>query len=284
MERSLEMVETKLMISSLLLAFAVACAPAEMQMSWQKHVVDGHMTGVTAPSADNVADALGVISGSEYTAPNGAVFTSGCTASVARAIIEVQPRMVRLKEVLGQSLVDMSKHRPESALSNMVADVLRDEVAELTGREVDVAIANFGGIRTDFPSGDILLDDIVSMLPFINKLSYVALRGKDLRNIFEYLARTAPQPVSGARLVIENRKLIKAEVGGKPLNDNKIYGVATLDFLLDGGDGLKIAKNARELVITEELPSQMMEKYIRKQTELGKKIEYFEDGRVIWKR
>lgn len=278
------MVEAKLTIAALTAVVICSCAPADYQLSWRKHLIDGHMTGVTVPSATNVSEALGVVADGVYTSPGGAVFRGGCTPGVAAAMIEVQPRMARLKEVLGCATTEMEKHRPESELSNMVVDVLRDEVAELTGRQVDVAIANFGGIRTDMPCGDILLDDIVSMLPFVNRLSYVALRGKDLRLIFEYLAGTAPQPVSGVRMVIENRELKSLEIGGRPLDDNKTYGVATLDFLLDGGDGLNIAKNAKELIITEELPSQMLEKYIRKVTSEGRSVEYRTDSRVIWKR
>ena len=282
------MVETKLEMKKILLmlslAALVSCAPQEYSLTWRKHVIDGHLTGVTAPNADNVPEALGTVAGGVYTAPNGKVFRSGSTPAVANALIAVQPQMARLKEVLGHAPVEMIKDRPESGLSNMVADILRAEVAELSGRQVDVAITNYGGIRIDLPAGDILLDDVVSMLPFHNQLCYLTLKGCDLRNIFDFMAKTEPQAVSGVRLVIEDHKLVSAEVDGQPLDDNKLYGVATVDFLLDGGDELYVAKNAKELVIYEEEPSAMFEKYLRSQTAAGKEIEYASDGRVIWKR
>jgi hypothetical protein len=36
-------------------------------------------------------------------------------------------------------------------------------------------------------------------------------------------------------------------VGGEPLQDDKVYGVATISFLLNGGDGLTLADGASNL-------------------------------------
>lgn len=65
--------------------------------------MDGHRTGVSIPAADNIAEALGVVSEGVYTAPNGRVFKGGCTPEVAALLIDVQPEMAALKEVVGYS-------------------------------------------------------------------------------------------------------------------------------------------------------------------------------------
>ena len=79
-------------------------------------------------------------------------------------------------------------------------------------------------------------------------------------------------------LPIEVQEMI-ADGMGVPLE--KVYGVATIDFLLDGGDGLTIAKNAKELIITDQLIIDVMLPYARSFAEAGKPIEYFTDGRVV---
>ncbi|MBR1576452.1 MAG: 5'-nucleotidase C-terminal domain-containing protein [Bacteroidales bacterium] len=216
--------------------------------NWKAAKIDGHRTGVTAPSKDNVKTAIGTVEKGVYTAPNGRVFKKGATPAVARLMIDAQPAMAPVKEVLGYSEQEMKRYRPQCELSNWFTDFLRAKTAELTGRKVDVAIYNFGGIRTDMPQGNITVDDVMSMFPFRNTLCYVALKGSDLRAIFDFLARTGMQAVSGVQLVVRNHRLESVKVGGEPLDDKKTYGVATINFLLTGGDGLFIARNAQELI------------------------------------
>ena len=60
----------------------------------------------------------------------------------------------------------MEAYFPESALSNWFVDILMAKVEKLSGKKVDIGIANFGGIRVDMPQGDIILDDMLSMFPF----------------------------------------------------------------------------------------------------------------------
>ena len=223
-------------------------APDTLVLHWKHEKIDGHRTGVTAPSADNVKDAIGTVEKGVYTAPNGRRFKKGATPAVAQLMLDAQPAMASVKEVIGYSEKEMLRYRPQCELSNWFTDFLRRKTAELTERRVDVAIYNYGGIRTDMPQGPITVDDIMSMFPFRNTLCYVALKGADLRAIFEYLAQTQMQAVSGVQLVVSDQKLESVKVGGEPLDDKKTYGVATINFLLTGGDGLFIAKNALELI------------------------------------
>lgn len=251
--------------------------------SWENFVVDGHRTGVTAPSASNVDEALGVVSDGVYTAPNGNVFAEGATPSVASDLIAVQPRMADLKAPIGYAPRAMEKHRPESELSNWFVDHIMEDTERLTGRHVDVGIANFGGIRGNIAQGMILKDDIVSMFPFRNNLCHVTLKGEDLQAIFDQFAAKSPQVLGGVKFVVTDHKIDTLLIGGKPLDPEKLYGVATIDFLLDGGDGLHIARNAKDLVITDVMIMDSMVPYVRELTAAGKPIEYHTDGRVVTK-
>lgn len=282
MERFVEMVKAEIAAFTFVLALSSCSCGGHFR--WESHVMDGHMTGVTAPSADNVSEALGVIEDSVYIAPNGTRFYPGSsTYAVAADMMAVQPRMSALKQVIGHSSAEMLRGGANCALSNWIVDHMREDVAKITGKKVDVAILNSGGIRVDMPKGDVLMDDLVSMLPFKNYLSYVALEGRDLQALFETMAKGSLQPFSGARIVLEDGVIDTLLVGGRPIDPERIYGVATIDFLLDGGDRLNVGKNAKELIITDHLLIDSMLPYAMSYAEQGKSIEYFVDDRVIVK-
>ncbi len=256
-------------------------APDTLVLHWKHEKIDGHRTGVTAPSADNVKEAIGTVEKGVYTAPNGRRFKKGATPAVAQLMLDAQPAMASVKEVIGYSEKEMLRYRPQCELSNWFTDFLRRKTAELTERRVDVAIYNYGGIRTDMPQGPITVDDIMSMFPFRNSLCYVALKGTDLRAIFEYLAQTQMQAVSGVQLVVRDQKLESVKVGGEPLDDKKTYGVATINFLLTGGDGLFIAKNALELIDSGVYVKDALIPYIQRLTRESTAIEGKLDDRVV---
>ena len=131
------------------------------------------------------------------------------------------------------------------------------------------------------PKGDVLLDDIMSMFPFKNKLCYLELKGSDIRVILEQMAREYWQVVGGVRCVSDkNGKLLSAEIGGQPLDDDKVYGVTTVDFLLNGGDGYSIAKNALDVKVLDVYVIDVVLPYVKKLTAEGKPVEYKADGRV----
>ena len=245
--------------------------------------MDGCRTGVTAPNAENVSQALGTVSDSSYLAPNGTVWEQGsATYAVANDLIAVQPLMKDLKTVVGYASEDMEAHAPESELSNWWVDYLMASTARLTGRKVDVGILNFGGIRTSLARGEILLEDFVSMFPFKNNLVYVSLKGSDLQEVFNTIAASRPFVLGGVKMVVKDHRIDTLLVGGKPLDPNKLYGVATVDFLLDGGDGLTVGKNARELRITDSRVIDAVLTDVRALQAAGQPLTYFTDGRLVY--
>lgn len=275
------MVKTEIIAALALGLLACSCSHS---VSWEKYNMDGHRTGVTAATADNVTEALGTVNDSCYIAPNGRVFGKGsATYAAARDLIAVQPRMEHLKQVIAHSAAEMHNKHADGDLSNWFVDHIMEDVAATTGKKVDVAIVNSGGIRVDMPAGDVILDDIESMFPFRNHLCYVALEGRDLQAIFDFMASTKVQPVAGVKLVVDSGRIDTLLVGGKPIDPDRIYGVGTIDFLLDGGDGLTIAKNARELIITRKKVLDSMLPYVLEYEKEGRLIEGASDGRVTVK-
>lgn len=250
--------------------------------SWKKSSIDGRLTGVTIPKAGKAEEALGSVdSKGNYMAPDGHVFKAGSSvAAAASLMLDAQDEMAQVKEVIGYAPREMKRRKPQCELSNWFVDFLMQATEEKTGRHVDVSIYNFGGIRADMPEGDITVDDIMGMFPFKNTLCYVELKGSDLLAIYKWLAETHMQAVGGVRLTVRDHKLESVFIGDEPLDVNKIYGVATINFLLNGGDGLNIAKNAKDLVITDLYVKDAVIPYIRSLTAAGKQVEYSVDDRV----
>ena len=265
---------------------SLLCLSAAAQdYSWRAVKMDGSRTGTASPSKDNVKESLGVYKAGRYTAPNGTVHgRRSATARTARIVLDAQPAMARVKDVIGYSPAVMEAYFPESALSNWFVDILMAKVEKLSGKKVDIGIANFGGIRVDMPQGDIILDDMLSMFPFKNQLVYVEHTGKEIRNILESMAAGRFQVLGGVRVVADGGKLVSAEIGGEPIDDDRIYGLATISFLLAGGDGLTLEQNARSVTVYKDVDvTDAILEHVYAETAAGRPIEYKADGRVVVK-
>lgn len=255
------------------------------EYSWEAVEMDGGMTGCVSPSKDNVSEALGTFKGGRYIAPDGKVYKrNSIVAKTARVVMAAQPEMARVKDVIGYSTRAMSATYPESALSNWFIDILMRKTEQLSGKKVHIGITNFGGIRVDMPQGDIILDDMLSMFPFKNQLVYVEHTGKQIKEILDEMAAGRFEVLGGVRVVAEGGKIISAEIAGEPIQDDKVYGMATISFLLEGGDGLTLGKNALSITRfeNEDIIDAVLE-YVHRETAAGRPITYEADGRVTVK-
>ena len=245
-------------------------------------VLIGALFGFRYASLDNGVKFLGRFKGGKYIAPDGTVHRrNSATAKTARIVLAAQTKMARVKNVIAYSTEEMVVSYPESSLTNWFVDILMAKVEKLAGKKVDIGVVNFRGIRVDMPKGNVILDDMLSMFPFKNQLAYVEHSGKQIRNILESMAARRFQVLGGVRVVADDGKLISAEIGGVPLQDDKIYGLATISFLLDGGDGLTLGHEARSVTIFEEVDViDAILEHVHAETAAGRPIEYKTDGRV----
>ena len=281
------MVETEMIMKKLAVIVAVALAALQVQAQeyrWKHSLMDGSRTGCEAPAKDNVDEALGTFKGGRYIAPNGKTYRkNSIVGRTARIVKDAQPAMARVKDVIGYSTNAMDVSYPESALSDWFVDIIMAKTEKLAGKKVDIGVVNFGGIRIDMPQGDIILDDMLSMFPFKNQLVYVEHTGKQIRTILEKMAADRFQVLGGVRVVAEGGKLLSAEIGGEPIDDDKVYGLATITFLLEGGDGLTLAENALSVTAFEEDIIDAVLEFVYAETAAGRPIEYQTDGRVVIK-
>ena len=265
-------------------ALITLCA-AGQDYEWKHVQMDGSRTGCVSPSKDNVDEAVGTFRGCRYVAPNGKTYPKrSIVGKTAAIVLDAQPAMARVKDVIGYSTKAMETGYPESPLSNWFVDLLMEQVEKHAGKKVDLGITNFGGIRIDMPQGDIILDDMLSMFPFKNQLTYIEHKGSQIREILETMAAGRFQVLGGVRVVADGGKLVSAEIGGEPLDDDKVYGLATISFLLGGGDGLALDQNALSVTVFEDVNViDAVLEHVNALTAAGKPVEYEADGRVIVK-
>ena len=273
------MVKTKIIFTISLLLMTSGLFSQNFQYKWKGTSMNASRTGVS-PVLGNPEKALGKINNSSYIAPNGEIY-QGRTKDVASILISYQDKMKRVKEVVAYAPKYLKADYPESELSNLFVDQLMLSVGKSSGKKIDVGLANFGGIRSDLPMGDVVLDDILSMFPFKNKTVYLEIKGSDLRKMFEDFIETSFQILGGVKILVENNELKVCEIGGKPLDDDKIYTFATIDFLLNGGDGIKLKGIAKNVQLFDVDVIDFMLEYVYAQTKAGKGISYKTDSRLV---
>lgn len=190
-----------------------------------------------------------------------------------------------MNEVKGEAAVSMDRYRPESPLSNLIADVLRQAAKDFTGHPADMGLINIGGIRNVLTQGPITTGNIYEILPFENSLCVLTLKGTHLRTLLKNIAARGGEGVSGVKMTINKQgELLKAQVGGQPITDDRLYRIATIDYLAEGNDGMTALTQAEDRICPEGATLRdLFMRYVEKQTAQGKKITAQTEGRIYLK-
>ncbi len=157
----------------------------------------------------------------------------------------------------------------EADIENALGDWMTDCYKENLG--TDVALQNGGGIRAELPAGPVTVRSIFSVMPFDNAMVKLFLKGSDLRAVLDHgVGMGKIAQISGASLEYYRPKpagerLAAVSVGGAPLDDAKIYTIATLDFLTSGGDGYSVFDRFVSSEATGVLARDLLNECARKQ-------------------
>ncbi len=162
---------------------------------------------------------------------------------------------------LGKTLTKLDSRKAavrvrETAMGNLIVDALR----ERTG--ADVAMINGGGIRGNkIYAADMVLTrrDVLTELPFGNKLYVIEMTGSDLRTALENGLWFAGKPngrfahVSGIRVhadgkAVAGRRIRTITIGGQAVVSNRRYKVATNAFMASGKEGYDVLQKAKVLM------------------------------------
>ncbi|HET7342519.1 MAG TPA: bifunctional UDP-sugar hydrolase/5'-nucleotidase [Methylomirabilota bacterium] len=142
----------------------------------------------------------------------------------------------------------------ESNLADFVTDAMRARLG------TDVALINGGGIRSDrvLPPGPLTRRDVAALLPFGNVVMVLDVSGERLREALEQglgrLEREGGgfQQVSGLTLTFDpagppGRRIVALTVGDAPLDPQRHYTVAVVDYVALGGDEITALRDAKVL-------------------------------------
>lgn len=219
---------------------------------------------------------------------------------VTKAVAEATETLnAKLAEVVAKTDVELTINDPVAVTEDGKAvriirnaetnlgDLCADAYRYVSG--ADIAFVNGGGIRVSIKEGDITLNDILKVHPFGNALCVCEATGQQILDALEFGAKDVPGEfggflqVSGLTYEIhtylpstvkmdEKRMFVGVEgeyrvknvmVGGEPLDLEKIYTLASHNYMLQGqGDGYTIFEDN---VYTQEsvmLDNQVLITYI----------------------
>ncbi|PFG36234.1 5'-nucleotidase [Flavimobilis soli] len=161
----------------------------------------------------------------------------------------------------------------ESALGNLVANALRDSLAD-TAAGADFGVVNPGGLRAELlykKSGAETEDGIVTfaeanaVLPFLNNLWSTTLTGAQVKTMLEQQWQTNPDGSIPSRPYLqlglsdnvsytydESRpagdRVTSVTINGKVITPTETFRVGTFSFLAEGGDNFRVFKDGTRTV------------------------------------
>jgi len=202
--------------------------------------------------------------------------------SVIKEIVtEYQAKLdKKLKEVIGRAVTPLNGEREdirmkETNLGDLIADVVRETI------RADICFINAGSIRASINEGAIAVEDILTVLPFGGHLITMKLKGSEMLEILNHFTKIEPGSggflqISGMTIEIKNGKIKTLSIAGKQIDVNRVYTVATNDFLAAGGDGYETFKKGSGYIDTGLVISDILIDYIK----TNKEIDAREDGRL----
>ena len=192
--------------------------------------------------------------------------------------------------IVGQVAHNMHAKRPESDLSNLLADILIWSAKDYDEQPV-FAVYNMGGIRADLTKGVVTYGDVLDVAPFENKICFTTLTGEKLMDVFREIASHGGDGVSkGVELVVkmdgkgEKGELISAKLHGKEIDPQAEYRVATINYLLEGNDGIPSLRDGKDVVAPQEASNNtrfLIMNYFRDMQAKGIVVDSKVEGRIV---
>ena len=182
----------------------------------------------------------------------------------------------QMNMVLAYTPFDLKKTDGElnTVLGNMIADAvmeLSNPVFEKrTGNSIDVVLLNYGGIRSIINKGNITTRTAFQIMPFENEVVVAALTGEQVLEMVRYLIDDGvAHPLAGMELVLnENNALKSVLIQGEPVEEDKIYYVATNDYLYQGGDNMSFFEGSDATDLDYKIRNLLID-YFKKQDTLS---------------
>ncbi len=187
--------------------------------------------------------------------------------------------------VIGHNADTLYRSRPESPLSNWACDAFVEVARLKSGVPVDFAVLNVGGIRNDIAPGTVTLGQMWEVFPFANHMMIIRLKGSEVLELFGQIAARGGEGVSReVRMTIADGMVEQVTVGGNPIDEDRYYNVATLNFLAYGGDGMKAFTKGEVVTELQGYVFDIFTQYIKALEARGEVMRGALDGRIIVKQ
>ncbi|GAB1367066.1 MAG TPA: bifunctional UDP-sugar hydrolase/5'-nucleotidase [Candidatus Cloacimonas sp.] len=183
-----------------------------------------------------------------------------------------------MDEIIGSAGVYLSRTNvdAQSLMGNTIVDAMRHEV------NADFAFMNLGGVRADIKSGPVTYRNVFDVMPFDNMVVSFKCSGEFLRRIIETRVEGGRHGmiVSGGKVVYSKKRknferVTSLHIAGQPWDPNRIYTVATTDFLMQGNAGLTLLTQVPAEDITNHQVNlrDAIVNYFRKNSPIRTKID-----------
>lgn len=158
-----------------------------------------------------------------------------------------------LNHVLAYNPIDQDKSKGEweTNIGNLFAkatfELSNPIFQKRENKNIDGCILNHGGIRAVIPKGNVTTRTAYEIMPFENSIIVVALKGSEILNLANYILKEKkPHPLYGITIFTNEdfSVLKKVEIHNKIVENDKIYHIATSDYLANGGDNMTFLKNS----------------------------------------
>ena len=190
-----------------------------------------------------------------------------------------------MSPVVGEVAKYMAAHRPESELSNLLADILM-WAAERYGEKPVFGVYNMGGIRAGLAKGKVTYGDVLDVAPFENKIAFLTLSGEKVLELFQQMALSGGEAVShGVQLVItKDHQLKSAKINGEDVDPNASYRIVSIDYVIQGNDRMEAFKAKTNVNSPQEERNNLryiIMDYFREQMQQGQVVDREIEGRII---
>lgn len=179
-------------------------------------------------------------------------------AEIKARVAELAGPIEEMKnEIVAEAAADIDGAREscrlqECQMGTLVADAILERTKD---QGVEIAIQNGGGLRASIPAGQVSMGDIITVLPFQNTLATFEATGATLVEALEngasQMEDTAGRftQVAGMSYTVDpsaevGSRISEVMVGGEPIDMDKVYLVATNNYVRNGGDGYAMFKDA----------------------------------------
>jgi 5'-nucleotidase / UDP-sugar diphosphatase len=171
--------------------------------------------------------------------------------------------------------------RQPTSLGVMIARAMMDR----TG--ADLALINSGGIRDSLPEGRITYRDVLKVQPFGNMVALVTLSGAELTAWLQAASKMTPGAgafphTAGVRLEIAGGDLVRAAIGGQPIDPRREYRLALTNFTASGGDGYPKLDSHPGYVNTGFVDADVLREFIARNSPV--KASAFDPGDAVQRR